>query len=110
MDFVKLRRASKTRPVLSQYLTTIYPPGENYGYRYLLDICVAWLGSTSLERALQEREPEIIRKILFMVDAAAWFCTPGCNQAEGRCAHARELFRAIRLCFAGNGGGVRPWV
>jgi hypothetical protein len=60
-------------PLLSRYVSTLYPPDENYDYRFLLDIAAAWMGCSTVEDAFQKFDFTTIRNILFMVDSAAWF-------------------------------------
>jgi hypothetical protein len=59
--------------LLCRYVSTLYPPDENYDYRFLLDIAAAWMGCTSIEDAFRKCDFATVRDHLFMVDSAAWF-------------------------------------
>lgn len=83
-------------PLLCQYVSTLYPPDENYDYRFLLDIAAAWMGCASIEDAFQKLDFATIRNILFMVDSAAWFgLHAGPKLKDGQPVNENLFFRFI---------------
>ncbi len=82
----------------SAYIETLYPPDENDDYRFLLDVAARWMGAATIEEGLAQQDPALVRRILFMVDSAAWFALHApTKEAQGQRVN-ENLFR--RFFFA----------